>query len=155
MEPSPSAEPHVAWHFVDSLVAGGSGVHLAAGPISGRRPLEFRDCRFAGGKIQPAGLAFAFTNCIFDRVNLEVASSDDEPSRHFHHNFFRSGTVQIELPTSTQVLARNNFFEGTTLGVSGTSTIHAVVIDQRGHVLTVVKGPFTEDGAAKIEAALK
>ncbi len=120
VEPSPGLEPRVSWRFVDSVRPGATGRHMDGGPGSALRPLEFRDCRFSGGKIQAASLAFAFTNCIFDRVNLEVASSDDEPSRQLHHNFFRSGMVQIELPTSTQVHARNNFFEGTSLSLSGT-----------------------------------
>lgn len=41
------------------------------------------------------------------------------------------------------------------LGVSGTSTIHAVVIDRSGKVLAVVKGAYREAAAAKLEAALK
>jgi hypothetical protein len=41
------------------------------------------------------------------------------------------------------------------LGISGTSTIHAVVIDKSGRVLAVVKGPFSKEGAAQLEAALR
>ena len=40
------------------------------------------------------------------------------------------------------------------LGISGTSTIHAVVVDASGKVLASVSGPFSEGNAAKIEAAL-
>lgn len=40
------------------------------------------------------------------------------------------------------------------LGVSGNASIHAVVIDETGRVLTAVSGPYSEANAAKIEAAL-
>lgn len=40
------------------------------------------------------------------------------------------------------------------LGVSGTSTIHAVVIDASGHVLATASGAYSAAAAAKIEAAL-
>ena len=40
------------------------------------------------------------------------------------------------------------------LGISGTSTIHAVVIDRSGKVLAAVAGPYSKASAEKIEAAL-
>lgn len=115
--PAPAA-PRLQWQFAESLLAGGAGAHLA-GSAFGPAPVTFRDCQFAGGRLALGDGGLAFTNCLFDRVHLEVDASDDEPPRHFHQNFFRRGTVQIDLPTSTQVLARNNFFEQTSLRISG------------------------------------
>ncbi len=119
VQPGPAAEASVRWRFVESNLPGGVGVHLAGGFAAPNSAISLRDCQLAGGRLSGGSIGLAFTNCIFDRVHLEVESSRDEPPRQLHHNFFRSGTVQIELPTSTQVLARNNFFERTTLRVSG------------------------------------
>lgn len=119
VQPGPAAETSVRWRLVESVLPGGIGVHLSGGFAAPNSAIYLRDCQFIGGRLSGGSLGLAITNCIFDRVLLEVESSQDEPPRQFHHSFFRSGTVQIELPTSTQVLARNNFFDRTTLRVSG------------------------------------
>ncbi len=120
VQPGPAGDAGLRWRFVESILPGGAGTHLVGGFVAPNAPFELRDCQFAGARLSGGQLGLAFTNCIFDRVHLEVESSQDEPPRQFHHNFFRSGTVQIDLPTSTQVLARNNFFDRTALQVSGT-----------------------------------
>jgi hypothetical protein len=118
--------------FVHSVLPGGEGYHVQGNLIVHDDPLGWRDCRFSGGRIWVTDAGLALTNCVLDRVNVEIEPTDADPQWHFFQNLVRGGRLYAPVPAGRTAYARNNFFDRTTLTVSGswTNTHNGYVLGQ-------------------------
>lgn len=100
----------------------------------------------ASAKAKYAGVRF---------YELPVLGSNISLMRSFIDGGMRNGIADSATRDRTITLYTDVDALQKALGVTGTSTIHAVVVDKSGKVLATASGPFSAAAAATIEAALK
>ncbi len=115
--------PKIQMRFAECVVPDASAGYQVIGfdPWPGVT-VGCRDSHFAGGFFGGIDVGTAFTNCVLDRVFLDVEGSDCTVQRYFAHNLFRNGAFWIIPSSGCSVTARNNLFDAATIVQSGTWT---------------------------------
>lgn len=92
---------------------------------AGTNILSFRDCQFHGGALLTYYPSVCLTNCLLERVNMDIEPSDNYTSV-FRNNLFYGGTFGFA-PVQTNSIIVDNLFDRTAipdwLGAFGTTYI--------------------------------
>jgi len=127
-----SSVPTAYFRFTDWALPGGNGGHLN-GHKNTAAAFTLVDCRFSGGQIVSTQPSCYVTNCLFERVNVDLEDSDSPNGGvtiNGYNNLFWNGSLSmIHQRSSSAFTFRNNAFDHTVNSVSG-----SVVGDHNGYI---------------------
>jgi len=79
---------------------------------------SFQDCQFHGGQILDTFSTVSLTNCLLERVNVQLEQGDDPNFATFQNNLIFGGTFYFGPWTSTSSVIKDNFFDTTNVNVN-------------------------------------
>ncbi len=89
-------------------------------------PLAFKDCQFAGGGVSPVDVSVAFTNCLWERVAIDLSLSKSIISdRYFFNNLFWRGSLNLANTGTKTWILKDNLFDQTALNSQSGSITHS------------------------------
>jgi hypothetical protein len=104
---------------------GGNGNHFFGSPGSAvTTPFSFEDCQFGGGGFFVHRASTSLTNCLWERVTLDLEDKLSGPSRYLYNNLFRGGQFFVDPYSSGTWVIKDNLFDQTTISQSGQSIAH-------------------------------
>ena len=112
-------EPQGQFTFTGWSLLGNRGDHLYGGK-QGITPFGFKDCQFAGGGFSPNDISVALTNCLWERVALNLSSDKYDPDRFLFNNLVRVGSVSLYNDGSATWIIKDNLFDQPTISQGGT-----------------------------------
>jgi len=85
----------------------------------------FKDCQFTGGKFTSDDVSTSFTNCLWDRVQINLDEDKQDPQRFIFNNLFRGGSVSLANSGSATWIIKDNYFHQTTIQNQSGSITHS------------------------------
>jgi hypothetical protein len=76
---------------------------------------NLQDSQFHGGKLQNIYSGFNFTNCLFERVNIDIAQDPGGPLNFYRNNTFYGGRFNFSFPFPSNVTLKDNLFDKTSI----------------------------------------
>jgi RHS repeat-associated protein len=77
-------------------------------------PVSFRDCQFHGGQLVNDWTTFNLTNCLLERVNVDLQAVDGLPQA-IQNNLFFGGTFGFNNQMITDAVVKDNLFDRTAI----------------------------------------
>jgi alpha-L-rhamnosidase len=104
--------------FTDWSILAQDTYHLDA-EYGNCAPVTLQDCQFHGGLLNSPQITLNLTNCLLERVNSAIVSSDGAIA-YFRNNLFYGGVFDVFLGNTNSVI-RDNLFDGTAIPNEGNS----------------------------------
>jgi len=117
--------PKGTFRFTSWSLLGGRGYHFHGDYPSVTTPFGFKDCQFSPGTLHAYQCSAAFTNCIFDRATLELDDDGDTYDYYAYNNLFRFGNLTFGKYGSGSWIAKDNFFDASSISQSPNSITHS------------------------------
>ncbi len=117
---STATAPEIRCRFTDWSALSGSGDHLTIYNL--HVPFSFTDGRFTGSKVFLKGTPVGLTNCLWERVAVDLKDDDEAVDRFLYNNLFRGGTLTLYRSGTGACEVRDTLFDQTTITQSGTIT---------------------------------
>lgn len=111
-----SPQPSARFRFTDFAMPAYGGYHFYV-PWANMPTVVFRDCQILGGNFYSDLPAFAFTNCLFERVSLYLVGASGE----YHNNLFYGGSFTFDGWSQPHIFT-DNLFDQTTLSQNNSVT---------------------------------
>jgi hypothetical protein len=117
--------PQARFAFTTWSLLGGNGNHFYGAPGSAvTTPFSFKDCQFGGGGFFVHRASTSLTNCLWERVALDLEDKVTGPTRYLYNNLFRGGQFLVDPYSSGTWFIKDNLFDQTTIIQSGQSIDH-------------------------------
>jgi hypothetical protein len=129
-----SPAPIARLRFTDFCLMANEAHHFDGAIPSSTYPtyVKLQDCQFHGGSFSSDGVSLGVTNCLFERVAVDLndyyASS---ATSHFRNNLFLSGTFAPAIYHTGTLSVKDNVFDNTIISQSGSG---AISHDYNGYV---------------------
>jgi len=117
------------FRFTDWSILAQDAKHVYGYPGYADFPMAFRDCQFHGGLFTSYEPAFNVTNCLFDRVAVDVEDYVGAFNPTFRSCTFYGGSVYLAQGDGGVWTFTDNIFDKTTITVLG-----AITNDYNGYV---------------------
>jgi hypothetical protein len=118
-----SPKPQGSLRFTAWSLLGGRGYHFQASYPSITTPFVFQDCQFGPGSLEALQCAMAVTNCLLERVSVNLDDDGGDYDYYGYNNLFHAGSLTVgQYDSSSAWQFKDNLFDQTTISQSGTIT---------------------------------
>jgi len=114
-----SPAPQASFRFTSWSLLGGPGYHVYTDPGAVSTALAFTDCQFTGGGFAVERFPVALTNCLWERVALDLSDDGTSVDRYVFNNLFRGGSLHLQESGNGTRRIKDNLFDRTTLYQDG------------------------------------
>ena len=117
---SNATAPEIRCRFTHWPAPSGSGYHLTIYNV--HAPFSFRDGQFAGSTFYLKGTPVGLTNCLWERVSVNLNDDGEAVDRYIYNNLLRGGTLTLVRNGTGVSQVRDTLFDQTTISQTGTIT---------------------------------
>jgi hypothetical protein len=138
-----SPAPQVRFRFTDWSLPASSLVYHFYGSAGTSPNLIFRDCQFLNGLIYTEQPGLSLTNCLVERVDVQLFDFSGPSEISLRNNLFYEGNLTLYHVDTGLWTVKDNLFDKTTIpdvGSSITNGYNAYTFTNHGRVLPVTAG---------------
>jgi hypothetical protein len=117
---SNATAPEIRCRFTDWRAPSGSGEHLTIYNVTA--PFSFRDGQFSGSSFFVKGTPVALTNCLWERVSVNLNDDEEAVDRFLFNNQFKGGSLTLVRNGTGVTEVKDTLFDATTISQTGTIT---------------------------------